>query len=70
MGLPLLEEFVDFEENELIFGNSWVDEDVELWNIPADGHRYGMKINNGETKVYRDGALLAKGYGKITIKRN
>lgn len=70
MGLPLLEEFVDFEENELIFGNSWVDEDVELWNIPADGHRYGMKINNGETKVYRDGALLEKGYKKIKIKRN
>ncbi len=29
-----------------------------------------IEINNGETKVYRDGSLLEKGYEKIKIKRN
>ena len=70
MGLPLLEELVEFEENEIIFGNFWADEDIELWNIPADNHKYGMIIHNGETEVYRDGKLIRKGEGKIKIKRN
>ena len=58
------------EENEIIFGNFWADEDIELWNIPADNHKYGMIIHNGETEVYRDGKLIRKGEGKIKIKRN
>ena len=70
MGLPLLEELAEFGEHEIRFGNPLIKGELELRNIPADGHRYGIKVKNGMTRVYRDGALVAEGKGKISIRRD
>lgn len=69
MGLPLLEEIAEFEEDKIYFGNPCIDEELELDNLLADGHRYKVVIKNGETSVYRDQVLLEKKKGRVAVNR-
>jgi len=69
MGLPLLEELVSFREDKVIFGNLLAEDGTELRNIPVDGRRYDMKIENGVVSVYCDGSCVAKGRGTAEIAR-
>ena len=69
MGLPLLEELVNFKEDRLIFGNPLAPDGTELNNIPADGNYYNMKVENGVTNVWRNGVLLAQAPGYAEIYR-
>lgn len=47
MGLPLLEELIEFREDKVIFGNAMAPDGTELKNIPVDGQLYDLVINGG-----------------------
>ena len=69
MGLPLLEELVSFTEDKLIFGNPLAPDGTELANILADGRYYTMKVENGMTTVFCDGAMIGQNCGVVEILR-
>ena len=69
MGLPFLEELVEFKEDTVIFGNVYAEDGLELSNILVDGHRYNMQITQGMTTVWRDGKKVAEGPGRVAIAR-
>ena len=69
MGLPLIEELVNFKEDRLIFGNPLAPDGTELNNILADGNYYNMKVENGVTNVWRNGVLIAQAPGCAEIYR-
>ncbi|MFR8467730.1 hypothetical protein BLA28_20600 [Eisenbergiella tayi] len=69
MGLPLLEELIEFREDKVIFGNAMAPDGTELKNIPVDGQLYDLVINGGMTEVYRGNILLAKEKGTVVLDR-
>ena len=69
MGLPLLEELIEFREDKVIFGNVMAPDGTELKNIPVDGQLYDLVINGGMTEVYRGNILLAKEKGTVVLDR-
>ena len=69
MGLPLLEELVAFTEDRIIFGNPLVADKTELSGIYADGRYYSLRIDNGVTAVFCDGACIAQKQGYVEIMR-
>ena len=69
MGLPMLNELVAFEEEKLVFGNPLAQDGTELSGIYADGKCYNLKIENGMTTVFCNGALIAQAQGYVEIAR-
>lgn len=70
MGLPLLEELVDFQEDKVLFGNPLAEDGTELKNILIDGAFYSLRIKDGKTIVYRDGQKITESYGLAEVPRN
>lgn len=70
MGLPLLEELVEYQEDRVIFGNPYAEEGTCLSNIPVDGRYFDMRVENGITKIESEGKIVAEGEGRIEIKRD
>lgn len=69
MGLPLLEELVEFREDSVIFGNPLATDKTSLKNILVDQKRYDMLIDAGVTTVYLGETIVAKEKGRVRLKR-
>ena len=69
MGLPLLEELVEFREDSVIFGNPLAPDKTSLKNVLVDGKRYDMRIESGVTAVYQGDILVAKEKGCVRLER-
>lgn len=70
MGLPLLEELVEFRTDRVIFGNPLAEDGTELKNILVDGRRYSLLVKDGQTVVFCDGKQIAAEPGKVEVARN
>lgn len=69
MGLPLLEELVEFTEDWIIFGNLYAEDGTRLRNIYVDGKYYDMFIENNEVMVMCGEKKIACGKGRVSVKR-
>lgn len=70
MGLPLLEELVEFREEKVIFGNRFAENGTALANINVDGSLYDMQIREGKTIVSCEGRIIGESSGTVCINRN
>ncbi len=69
MGLPLLEELVDFRPDKVVFGNPLAPDGTCLSGIPVDGKQYALEVRDGLTIVSCGGKQIAQGKGLVSISR-
>ncbi len=69
MGMLMLEELVEYEEKQVIFGNPLAPDGTHLNNILADGKRYSMIVKDGRTEVYCGTELTARSEGRVYVDR-
>lgn len=69
MGLLLLEELVEFREDEVIFGNCFAEDGTGLVNINVDGQFYDLQLKDGKTIVSCEGRIIGEGRGTVSIHR-
>ena len=69
MGMLMLEELVEYEENQVIFGNPLAPDGTHLNNILVDGKRYSMIVKDGRTEVYCGTELTARSEGRVYVDR-